>query len=616
MADLSPDWLLDGRDVDVRLGAALSSTDYTLSVDSTLAVTIAVRDQQRVLLKSGILDANKDAKLDQGIEITLDGALYRLAQVKKAGDVFTLGFEDRLAARLRDAKGQMKPRAGEGHVRFAQRLVRLVGGEFVTPTGVAVAKDSTALGHKQLRAAADDRREKGIADEPGLTVKGADAKADQIRNMEVVLGICAEAQAGPKATLACVEACIVESQFRNLPGGDADSVGILQARVSIHGTALARSVERSVKKFLNSGFYGKGGAITLATQNPGWSAGEVAQAVQGSRFPGRYDEWRAEANEIIDAYEGISAVGGAITAAGAGTDPATGPTATPTTAAPTKVLIQRGTPEEPNEDSWAALQRISKGKGYRCFALRNRVYYAREQDLIRSRPRLTISEASPGVDWIDWEWSPRKKLNVATVQCRASLWAAPPGSSVILKDSGGADGRWLVSSFRRSRDRKAATVELRRGTELLQPPKTKESTGPVSQAGAGSVKAVCKTISDQHRKYLYGGGHGKPLDDITGNESLDCSSSCSLALKQAGVFTDSQAWVSGKFASSFGEAGRGKTFTVYANSEHVFIQGEGDDPEDVWRFDTGGPGGGDGPRLRNQRRDTTGFTARRVKGDG
>lgn len=623
MADLNPDWILDGKDVDVRLGAALTSTDYTLAVDSTLAVTITVHDQQRQLLKSGILDRNKDAKLDQGVEIRLDDAAYRLAQIKKTGDVFTLGFEDRIAARLRDAKGQLKPRDGEGHVRFAQRLVRLVGGEFVTPTGIAVAADSsTALGYKRVRAAADERREKGLADEASVTVKGAKVNSEQIRNIEVVLGVCAQMQAGPKATLACVEACIVESTFRNLKGGDRDSVGILQVRVSIHGAELARSVERSVKKFLNAGFTGQGGAITLASQHPGWSAGEIAQAVQGSAYPGRYDQARDEAREIIDTYEGISAVGGAISEAGAqlataGTNPATGlPVGTPTIAAPTKTLIQRGTPDEPNESSWDALQRISKAKGYRCFALRNKVYYAREQDLIRSRARMTLSEDSAGVDWIDWEWSPRKALNVATIQCRASLWAAPPGSAVILKDSGGGNGRWLVSSFRRSRDRKLATVEMRRGTELLQPPKTKESTGPVSQAGSGSVKAVCKTISDQNRKYLYGGGHGKPLDDIAGDDPLDCSSSTSLALKQAGVFTGTVAWVSGKFASSFGEAGRGKTYSVYANAGHVFIQGEGNDPEDVWRFDTGGPGGGKGPRLHNQRRPTAGFTARRVKGDG
>lgn len=610
MADLNPDWRLDGKDVDVRIGAALSTTDYTLSVESTLAVQVAVRDQERVLLKSGLLDANKDSKLDQGVELALDGALYRLALVKKTGNLFTLGFEDRVAARLRDAKGQMKPRAGENHVRFAKRLVTLVGGEFVTPTGVAVAVDGTALEHKRARADADDRRERGLADDASVTVKGAKATAEQIRNMEIVLGICAQMQAGPKATLAVVEACIVESLFRNLAGGDLDSVGILQARVSIHGADLARSVERSVKKFLNAGYAGNGGAITLASKNPGWSAGEIAQAVQGSKYPARYDQARSEALQIIDEYGGSESSGEMATDTGAtpGTNAAT--------LTPTKVLVQRGTPDEPNESSWDALQRISKGKGYRCFALRNRVYYGREQDFLRSRPRMTISENSPGVDWIDWEWSPRKAVNVATVQCRASLWAAPPCSAVIFKDCGAADGRWLVSSFKRSRDSKAATIELRRGTEPLQPPKTKESTGPVSQAGENSVKAVCKTISDQGRRYLYGGGHGKKLDDITGSEPLDCSSSCSLALKLAGVFPHDTAWVSGQFASSYGEAGRGKSWTIWANSEHVFIMGEGKNPEDNWRFDTGGPGGGEGPRLRLQRRPTDGFTPRRVKGDG
>jgi hypothetical protein len=41
-------------------------------------------------------------------------------------------------------------------------------------------------------------------------------------------------------------------------------------------------------------------AIPLAAANPGWSAGQVAQGVQRSAFPGRYDAAQATALALIE----------------------------------------------------------------------------------------------------------------------------------------------------------------------------------------------------------------------------------------------------------------------------------------------------------------------------
>lgn len=649
MADVDPaKWFLNGEIDDIKLGGGVSGEDYTLDMDSTLALTLTVHDQQRVLITSGVLDANEDGRLDQGLEALVDGAYYRLGSFKKTGDVFTLGMEDRAAARLRDSRGPLKPRDGENHVRFARRLVESIGEVFVTPTGVAVATDGSVAAYKKARAEADDRREKGFADAilgttkesklnsgthsgsagvgltPGLRVsgtpsveavriKGKAPTTEQTRNLEIVMGVAAKEQAGQRATIAMLCAGIGESTFRNVVNSIGYG-GVFQGDVShqyryfkaTDTAAMAHSFLRGGKGFQ------QGGAIALAAANPSMGAGEIATRVEGSwEDPSFYDKYLSEAHVVYNHYFG-------------GIDPSriilgsdqndealpNGLVLKGTSRA--SALVQRGTPDDPNEDSWTCLQRISKARGWRCFVVHNKVYYAREQDLIRSRPRLTISEQSAGVDVIDWEWSPRKKVNVATVTCRASLWSAPPGSVAVFVESGGANGRWLVSSFKRARESKQATIELRRGTELIQPPKTTAATSPVSQAGAASVKAVCKTISDQHRSYLYGGGHGKKLDDITGSEPLDCSSSVCLALHEAGLFKPDTAWVSGQLASDFGVAGRGKIFTLWASNDHVFLQSETKD--DQWRFDTGGPGGGDGPRLRQQWRPTAGFTPRHVSG--
>lgn len=112
--------------------------------------------------------------------------------------------------------------------------------------------------------------------------------------------------------------------------------------------------------------------------------------------------------------------------------------------------------------------------------------------------------------------------------------------------------------------------------------------------------------------YGWGGGHGPRLSQVSPSQRLDCSSSCSLALHHAGLFPSDYSWVSGTFASSYGDAGPGKMFTVYANYSHVWIRlhvGR------FWRFDTSPHGdGGQGPRLRRLPRSMYAFTARHHPG--
>ena len=99
--------------------------------------------------------------------------------------------------------------------------------------------------------------------------------------------------------------------------------------------------------------------------------------------------------------------------------------------------------------------------------------------------------------------------------------------------------------------------------------------------------------------YLWGGGHGKWLD-----EGYDCSGSVSFALAAAGL-------LSGPLASgplmSWGEAGRGKWVTIYANQGHVFMEVAG------IRFDTSGQRV-TGSRWQNALRTTSGFVARHPPG--
>jgi hypothetical protein len=624
MATVNPDDLdvvLRGKGQDVTLGNGLTSTEYRLTIEGAPTIEMNVQDRARVLFSSGLLDVNDDGRLEYDLDATLDGYGYRLSLFDKQGDTMVLTFIDLAAGVLMHTHGHVKPRNAD-HVAFAKRLVESVGFQFVTPTGApAVSESQSVLQQKAVRSKSDDNREPGIPDQASLTVKGAKASAEQKHNMNTVLGVCAQEHAGEKATLAVVEACIVESEFINLPGGDRDSKGILQLRVSLHGEANAKSIVKSTRLFLTKGFTGAGGAIALAKAHPDWSAGKVAQAVQGSAFPARYDQVRDEARKIIAAFDGG--------------DTTTSPSPSRTRNSG-RSPVQVGTPENPNESYWTAMQRIASERGYRCFALHNTIYYGREQDFIRSRARMVISEQSPGVDWINGTWAPNARVNQASVICRASLWAAPPGSAVIVEDTGPLNGRWLVSEFTRSRFSKNAEITMRRGTELLKPePITLSSSAVVSQSGGstavhsspssssskssskvGQVFDWAKHISSQHRPYVYGGGHGPgKLATVTPSQGLDCSSSVSLALYRAGLMGPT-ALVSGDLAK-WGEPGPGKTFTIYANGGHVFIVFH--DPAG-YRFDTS-PQPGDvpqtsGPQIRKGTRSTAGFVARHAPGDG
>ena len=105
------------------------------------------------------------------------------------------------------------------------------------------------------------------------------------------------------------------------------------------------------------------------------------------------------------------------------------------------------------------------------------------------------------------------------------------------------------------------------------------------------------------KPYRYGGGHAKVED--TG---YDCSGTISYALIGAKLLKtplDSSSFL------RWGEAGRGRWFTVYTNPGHAYLVIAG------LRLDTsaaGDPSGAKGPRWRPALRSARGFRARHPEG--
>jgi peptidoglycan hydrolase CwlO-like protein len=117
-----------------------------------------------------------------------------------------------------------------------------------------------------------------------------------------------------------------------------------------------------------------------------------------------------------------------------------------------------------------------------------------------------------------------------------------------------------------------------------------------------AVRAVIEAANQiDDLPYIWGGGHGS-----FESSGYDCSGSVSFAL-HGGGFLSSPLDSTG--LEVWGSSGGGNWITVFANSGHAWAYIAG------LRWDTGGPGGGSGPRWSTvMRSDASSFVARHPAG--
>jgi hypothetical protein len=99
--------------------------------------------------------------------------------------------------------------------------------------------------------------------------------------------------ASDKVLLAAYEAAIVESGVHSLPYGDRDSIGLFQQRDSWGSYAQRMDPAWASRQFL---------VKAIRQSRPWMSAGQLAQDVQVSAYPERYDQRRAQALSLIATY--------------------------------------------------------------------------------------------------------------------------------------------------------------------------------------------------------------------------------------------------------------------------------------------------------------------------
>lgn len=445
---------LNGGGLSARLEAAVLGGDLTRTIFGASTLTLTIHDAERRLIGSDLVR--------RAAELEVDGLGFALVRVEKAGDELTLTFEDREVVWLRRYSSPRKAyRDTLTRAQFVLSLVREVReGRIAVYSPALGGLDELAGNGRGAQAARDARRAPGLARDAAITVKGQPADRAQIALLDRFLDVARSLSAPRPALVALVMALVQESGARNLTYGHSSSVGPLQL-LDIHLGASAstdggrRDVELVARLFLTQGFTGRGGAIALAGQ--GLAPAEIAAAVQGNRNGARdYAPWLAEAERTVDAYGGAG-----LAASGE---------------AGGRYEFRRGSPGE-SETSWDAIGRLAGEVGWRRFMVAGTLYFVSDGDLFRSRPRMLLSEASPGVDWIDFAIDVGQPLAEATVTGRAERWAAPPGSVVELTGCGPADGRWLVATIRRPLYSADAAIDLIKPTPALPEPSASGTTG-------------------------------------------------------------------------------------------------------------------------------------------
>ncbi|MFG1723208.1 FG-GAP repeat domain-containing protein, partial [Micromonospora chalcea] len=98
-----------------------------------------------------------------------------------------------------------------------------------------------------------------------------------------------------KVMLSTFETGWVESHMNNLPCGDKSSLGVFQQRWD-YGWGTPEQIMDPV--YATTQYVTR--AITCDRNNPGYTAGQVAQCVQRSGFPDRYDQAAATARTLLN----------------------------------------------------------------------------------------------------------------------------------------------------------------------------------------------------------------------------------------------------------------------------------------------------------------------------
>jgi hypothetical protein len=561
---------------------------------------------------------------------------WRLSQYSAKSDfTITLTFYDRVVAELQKMLGPIVGyRLTETRAKFMKRCVDTTNQkrpktfEHCPPIEfhcrqLDVVQPVQGLSPRQVAAASqvalpgNAKKTPGIATaaSTALRVAGIPMTAGQSQVANTALAVADSLHAGAVATIALIYAGMGESLLGDAPNtfGTGPAYGVWQGQDpywaqnphDVAGQARCFLLGSNIKsgKYAGGLGYQAGGAIqasrtvgdpvavaNMVEANAAWNSGRVDS--YGPHLGGTA-QGSGEARAIVQAGGG-----------GAGTLNVNDQVA--------NYIFAIGSSSNPYEDFWTGMQRIASQVKWALYSDGQCIYFDSEATLARATLAAIIDVRDPIVASWSYDWENRNIATNLTIELFADWNMLRPGDCVQLTGFGPASvcssvtdinghptplpGRWLVADVQ-----PADIGALSRTYTLIQPlMPIKEPRGSTTTAnqgignyqGAGNaIPTVAKAMAAAQQVsnwspsfkgagtkpdgYQWGGGHSPgQLDDVKANCShgLDCSGSSCWVLKQAGMYNQNFAQVSGDLAASWGQPGQGKQMTVWACSEHVFIE--------------------------------------------
>jgi len=143
-----------------------------------------------------------------------------------------------------------------------------------------------------------------LAETPApLVARGCEVGDPDPHVVDQIYQTCLQRGCNSKVMLVVFETCTIESNCNDLNCGDKDSLGPFQQRANWGSAEQRRNVPWSTNAFLDQ-------AIPAEAKHSGWSAGQIAQAVQESEANANYNAAQSRAQKLISEAEARHGGGG------------------------------------------------------------------------------------------------------------------------------------------------------------------------------------------------------------------------------------------------------------------------------------------------------------------
>jgi hypothetical protein len=580
---------------------------------------------------------------EKSIDLNLEGLWFRLIGFQTQETQFTLTFEDRVAAILREERGK-RITAKRGEVTRAQFIAKLVElaekGKFGKNAGKIPffspeenvkqpIKKETAK-EQEENAKLENRENQGelgqsstskgtvpsgllnpnqTVEQPGELTEISESQAKVATELLEVV----EQQGGNEiVAVSIILSGLLESNLGDSTTGAEGARGVLQGL-----TIKDASTKNEAFYFCKGGegFQG-GGAIALSKTitNPEEIVLKVEVYEKTALTERRNKEYLPAAKNIVKKYK----------ANWPGTPVSSGTSKATSTTVPYE--FTRGV----NQNSWECMQHLAEEVGWYLFVRNNILFYCSGNYLLGQQTRFTLEAHKKDVYWTNVSVDLGSLDGIAEVEvtCHAEAHEAVPGEAVTIQNIGPASGTWVGMTATQNLLDAAheVTSKFEKPNPLKQEKVRSENYEAPKEPGAeGTALAAfnaASELSEFQIPYVYGGGHGAgELAKVTkGFPGLDCSSSTSYVLHKAALGMSSTAEDSTAL-EIWGESGQGKEMTVWANASHAFIEFNVSGHQRA-QLNTNVPGD-PGPRLvtitsptdtYNPSPSSEGYTARHWKG--